>query len=39
VRIDGELWSAQSAEALDPGEEVVVRGIDGLVLDVTRHPG
>jgi membrane protein implicated in regulation of membrane protease activity len=32
VRIAGELWAARSERALAPGEEVVVRGVDGLTL-------
>lgn len=34
VRIVGELWAARSDEVLVPGEEVVVRGVDGLTLFV-----
>jgi membrane protein implicated in regulation of membrane protease activity len=32
VRVAGELWEARSDRALVPGEEVVVRGVDGLTL-------
>jgi membrane protein implicated in regulation of membrane protease activity len=32
VRIAGELWEARSADVLVPGEEVVVRGVNGLTL-------
>jgi membrane protein implicated in regulation of membrane protease activity len=32
VRITGELWEARSADVLIPGEEVVVRGVEGLTL-------
>jgi membrane protein implicated in regulation of membrane protease activity len=32
VRIAGELWEARSADVLVPGEEVVVRGVEGLTL-------
>ncbi len=32
VRIAGELWAARSAAGADPGDRVVVRGLDGLVL-------
>jgi membrane-bound serine protease (ClpP class) len=34
VRLDGEIWEATSEETLAPGEEIVVRAIHGLVLDV-----
>jgi membrane-bound serine protease (ClpP class) len=34
VRIDGELWQARSPEPVQPGADVVVTGVDGLVLDV-----
>jgi membrane protein implicated in regulation of membrane protease activity len=34
VRVAGELWEARSDRQLRPGEEVVVRAVDGLTLDV-----
>ena len=34
VKLDGEIWDARSAFDLVPGDEVVVRAVDGLVLDV-----
>jgi membrane protein implicated in regulation of membrane protease activity len=34
VRIAGELWAARSDRPLMPGEEVVVRDVDGLILRV-----
>jgi membrane protein implicated in regulation of membrane protease activity len=34
VRVAGELWQARSHEALVPGTEVVVRGVEGLTLIV-----
>jgi membrane protein implicated in regulation of membrane protease activity len=34
VRIAGELWEARSDRQLRPGEEVVVRSVDGLTLVV-----
>jgi membrane-bound serine protease (ClpP class) len=34
VKLDGELWEAQAAADVAPGSEVVVMGVDGLVLDV-----
>jgi membrane protein implicated in regulation of membrane protease activity len=32
VRIAGELWAARSESGADPGDEVVVRAVDGLTL-------
>jgi membrane-bound serine protease (ClpP class) len=32
VRISGELWKARSSAGADPGDEVVVRGVDELTL-------
>jgi membrane protein implicated in regulation of membrane protease activity len=34
VRVGGEIWSARSAEPIDPGAAVTVSSVDGLVLDV-----
>jgi len=34
VRIDGEIWEARSERAVARGDEVVVRGVEGLVLVV-----
>jgi membrane-bound serine protease (ClpP class) len=36
VRVAGELWLARSDEPLRVGDEVVVRGLDGLTLEVSR---
>ena len=36
VRVRGELWQAHCPEHADPGEHVVVEGLDGLSLRV-RH--
>jgi len=40
VRIEGEIWSARSAEPIEPGASVAVRAVDGLVLEVepSRRP-
>jgi membrane protein implicated in regulation of membrane protease activity len=35
VRVAGELWTARSDDPLRIGEEVVVRGVDGLTLVVS----
>ena len=34
VRLNGELWEARATVDVAPGEEVVVTGLDGLVLEV-----
>lgn len=34
VRVAGELWKARSDRPLRPGDEVVVRAVDGLTLVV-----
>jgi membrane protein implicated in regulation of membrane protease activity len=34
VKIDGEVWEARAAHDLLPGDEVVVRAVDGLLLEV-----
>jgi membrane-bound serine protease (ClpP class) len=38
VRLDGELWHAESAAALSEHDEVTVDALDGLVLKVSK-PG
>jgi membrane-bound serine protease (ClpP class) len=44
VRVQGELWQARCDEGADPGDEVLVRNVDGLTLNVApisavRHSG
>ena len=34
VKVDGEVWEARAEYDLLPGEEVVVRAVDGLLLEV-----
>jgi membrane-bound serine protease (ClpP class) len=34
VRVAGELWEARSDDFLVPGQEVVVRAVEGLTLHV-----
>jgi membrane-bound serine protease (ClpP class) len=34
VTLDGELWEARAPADVPPGEEVVITGLDGLVLEV-----
>jgi membrane protein implicated in regulation of membrane protease activity len=34
VRVAGEIWEARADRPLRPGEEVVVRGVEGLTLIV-----
>jgi len=36
VRVAGELWEFRSDEQLRAGDEVVVRSVDGLTLEVSR---
>lgn len=36
VRVRGETWGARAQEPVDPGEQIVVEAVDGLVLDVRR---
>jgi len=38
VEFDGERWRARSDGPLEPGSEVVIRGIDGLVLSIAGVP-
>jgi membrane-bound serine protease (ClpP class) len=39
VRLDGELWEARCKEALSQDDRVVVEGIDGLTLEVSKTRG
>lgn len=41
VRVQGEIWEAESPVQVEPGREVVVRAVRGLALDVepTASPG
>jgi membrane-bound serine protease (ClpP class) len=34
IRVDGEIWAARCRGGCDPGSPVVIRRIDGLVLEV-----
>ncbi len=34
VRVVGELWKAQSSHSLEPGQEVVVTAVEGLLVSV-----
>ena len=36
VRVQGELWSADSEDELEPGEKVKILSVDGLVLTVEK---
>lgn len=36
VKVRGELWRARSSEKLAVGDEIVVRQLDGLTLEVAR---
>ena len=37
VRSQGELWTARSADALQPGETVCIAGMRGIILVVERR--
>ena len=39
VEADGELWSANSADILQPGDEVRIVDVKGIRLEVSRQPG
>lgn len=32
VRVNGELWQASSSSTIDAGEEIVIMGIEGMML-------
>ena len=38
VRVDGEIWSARSAEPIEAGTDVTVLAVEGLTLDVVPAP-
>jgi membrane protein implicated in regulation of membrane protease activity len=38
VRVDGEIWAARSSEPIEPGEQIAVRSVDGLVLHIEPAP-
>lgn len=38
VKVDGELWEATAGESLVHGDQIVVRAVRGLVLEVERTP-
>ncbi len=37
VRIQGEIWNAESQEQIRAGEKVIVEKVEGLTLHVKRH--
>jgi membrane protein implicated in regulation of membrane protease activity len=37
VRVDSEIWQAESNDALQPGDQVKVTGIDHMHLGVSRN--
>jgi membrane-bound serine protease (ClpP class) len=39
VFLHGELWNAISDEEIKAGEEVVVTGVEGLILNVKKRQG
>lgn len=36
VRVDGELWRADSSDELQPGEMVIISAVNGLKLTIER---
>jgi membrane-bound serine protease (ClpP class) len=38
VRLQGEIWSARCTRPVDAGTRVVVRAVDGLLLEVEPAP-
>lgn len=34
VEYDGEIWKAASSQRLEPGQQVIIKGVHGLVLQV-----
>lgn len=38
VRVQGEIWEAESTVPVEPGRDVVVRAVRGLALDVEPAP-
>ncbi len=34
VEYDGEIWKAVSSRKVEPGQQVVIKGVDGLTLEV-----
>jgi membrane protein implicated in regulation of membrane protease activity len=36
VLYKGQLWNATSDEALSPGDRVIIKGLNGLTLLVTK---
>jgi membrane-bound ClpP family serine protease len=38
VRVNGEIWKAETADRVKSGEEVIVEDIRGLVLVVRKTP-
>jgi membrane-bound serine protease (ClpP class) len=37
VKLDGELWEARAGTIVEPGREVTVTDVDGLVLEVEER--
>lgn len=36
VRVGGEIWSARTAQSIDPGVRIIVTSVEGLLLGVER---
>jgi membrane protein implicated in regulation of membrane protease activity len=39
VKVNGEIWTAAAAEAIEPDQRIEVTGIDGVKLVVRTAPG
>ena len=39
VRLDGELWAADSSDTLATNDEVIIESIDELTLNVRKNTG
>lgn len=37
IQVHGELWNAESSERFEPGDEVRITGVDGLMLRVESN--
>jgi membrane-bound serine protease (ClpP class) len=35
VEYEGEIWRAVSTQPLEPGQQVIIKGVEGLILQVT----
>jgi membrane protein implicated in regulation of membrane protease activity len=38
VRVHSEIWSAESSDTLQPGDRIIVTGLESLTLKVEKAP-